>query len=277
MNGDFHMKTHKRTSLLLPALVAACFLGNTVWGQAYIILNNANQQRVDAERLIAKPDGTMVVYREGAAPVEVPRNQYIRAVGVKPAELTQAEQLIAAGQNPQAVQALKQAMQKSRLQSWDVRAGVMLADLQIEANDNNGAKATLRQLETLYGDSLSDLFPEVQMVDWKVRVATGAVAGLQEELTKAIHDADQPRTKKAMAQLVRGDLKKRREELKPAVLDYLRTVYFYPDDPELHAEALYKTADTFAEMGDSVRASKYQNELKAKYPTSTFAGKPIGN
>jgi hypothetical protein len=46
---------------------------------------------------------------------------------------------------------------------------------------------------------------------------------------------------------------------------------------EVHAEALHKTASTFATLGDAVRARKYSQMLQEAHPESTFASKPIGN
>jgi Tfp pilus assembly protein PilF len=60
------------------------------------------------------------------------------------------------------------------------------------------------------------------------------------------------------------------------VLDYLRTAYFYSDFPDLQAEALYKTAKTFAEIGDTARLRKYSALLKERYPDSRYASLEIG-
>lgn len=238
----------------------------------------SNKQRVPVQRLVTKPQtGALVVYREGQPPTEIQRSAYIRALGVKPPEIDQAVALIAQKENKRAAGLLRTAMGKSKLQSWDVKAGTLLADLLIEEGNSSGASAVLRTLKKDYGDTLLDTFPELKLVEWKVRIATGSVSGLQEELTEILKDADASRAQKAMAQLVRGDLKRRREEFKAAALDYMRTAYFYPEEADIHAEALYKSADVFAEMGDAVRSTKFANELKARHPDSTFVGKPIGN
>jgi lipopolysaccharide biosynthesis regulator YciM len=265
-----------RTCWILGLVLLLC-AGNA-GAQAFVEVENQGEiRRVDVQRIQAKPNGELVLFREGADPITVKPGQYRRAVGVKPEEIDQAAQLMAQERNDQAAALLQRAMQESRFQSWDTRAGAMLVDLQLEEGNSAAASATLRQLKQTYGDNLIELFPEVQMVDWKVRIATGSVAGLQEDLTKAIQSAETSRPQKAMAQLVRGDLKTRREDFESAVLDYLRTAYFYPDVTDVHAEALYKTASTFARLGDAVRANRYQQMLKSTHPDSTFAGKPIGN
>lgn len=271
------MTSHAVRNVVVATLGLLVGLGQA-YGQAFVeVLNQGQSRRVDVVRIAAKPNGELVLYFDGRDPVTLKPGQYVRAVGVKPPELERADALIAEGKNDQAMGLLRQAMQKSRYQSWDARAGAMLVDLLLEEGNTSAASAVLRQLRQTYGDKLLELYPEVQLVDWKVRIGTGAVAGLQEDLTQAIQDPETPRPKKAMAQMVRGDLKSRREEFRSAVLDYLRTAYFYPDVTDVHAEALWKTASTFAKLGDAVRAQKYQLQLKEAHPGSTFAGKPIGN
>ncbi len=254
------------TGLVLPALAQ----------QPFIILKDG--RRIAVQRLVTKPQtGALVVYIQDRAPTEVKREGYVRALGVKPPEIDQAIALIAQKENKQAIDLLRAAMTKSKLQSWDVKAGTVLADLLIEGGNARGADAVLNTLKKDYGSSLLDTFPELQLVEWKVRIAGGKVSGLQEELTEILMDKESSRSEKAMAQLVRGDLKRRREEFKSAALDYMRTAYFYPEEAEIHAEALYKSAAIFAEMGDAVRSRKFANELKERHPGSTFVGKPIGN
>ena len=85
------------------------------------------------------------------------------------------------------------------------------------------------------------------------------------------------RERKGMAQLVRGDLKKQRGDKQEAVLDYLRTIYFFGGNRELHEEALYKSADTFAELGDSARSRTFAQTLKQSYPDSEYVNRPLGN
>jgi tetratricopeptide (TPR) repeat protein len=271
------MKTHP-FRYLVPLALGAVLWSSAARARLFVeAIVQGNPQRVEAQRIAAKPNGDLVIYREGVDPVTLPKGQYVRAVGAKPAEIDQATALMAEGKDEQAAQLLRQAMRKSRYLSWDARAGAMLVDLQLENDDSAAASATLRQLRQTYGDKLLELYPEVQLADWKVRIATGSVAGLQEDLTRAIQNPETPRAKRAMAQMVRGDLKTRREEFRSAVLDYLRTAYFFPDVGEVHAEALYKTATTFARLGDAVRSRKYGEMLKETHPDSTFAAKPIGN
>lgn len=272
-------RTFKRLIFARTLFVALAMGAVMSRGQAYVEVENQGAiRRVDVQRIATRTaDGELVLFRENKDPLTVKPGQYRRAVGVKPPELDRAVQQINSGNKQEGAKLLRQAMRKSRFQSWDVRAGLMLMDLLVEMGENAAATSVLNQLRQTYGDEMMELYPGTQLGDWKVRIATGSVAGLQEELTEVIQDAETPRPKKAMAQMVRGDLKIRREEFQSAALDFLRAAYFFPDVKEVHAEALYKTANTFAKLGDAVRSRKYQQRLKKLHPDSTFAGKSIGN
>lgn len=276
------MKTPLNPTILFGRLLAVAFVaaaGATASGQAFVVVENQGEtRRVEVQRIATRTsDGELVLYREDADPITVKPGQYRRAVGVKPPELDEAIQEANGGNTQKAVSLLREVMKKSRFQSWDARAGTLLVDFLLEEGDTRAAASVLRQLEQTYGDDLTDLYPETQLVEWKVKIATGSISGLQEDLTEKIHDPETGRELKAMAQMVRGDLKSRREEYRSAVLDYLRTAYFYPDVEEVNAEALYKTADTFDTMGDAVRSRKYRQRLQERHPDSSFAGKPVGN
>lgn len=238
----------------------------------YVVMTGGNT--VQVERILAKPDGALTVFRNGQA-IELSKDQYARAVGERPEALDQAFQRIEKGETDEAKRLLAEVIRKSAYQSWDVRAGVTLANLELEQDSAASARRILSTLESRYGDKTTEFYPEIESVEWKTRLATGQVAGLEQELTEISREADN-RRRQAMAQLVLGDLKRRQTDNRAAVLDYLRTAYFFSDDDAAHAEALYKAADTFAALGDSARANKYAARLKELYPTSEYAAKKVG-
>lgn len=265
---------HVRTTIL--AALSACLLPGFAWAQpdqqAYVVVPGGNQ--VAVEQIRVRPDGSLVVTVNGQ-PQELARNQYERAVGIRPEGVTQAQALIGQQNGEQAKPILTEIMNSSRFQSWDAMAGEMLANLYLAEGNPDQAKQILATLRERYGSGLETFFPAIELVDWKTKVATGEAAGLEQELTAIIKE-DENRVRKANAQLVRGDMKVRRKDLQSAVLDYLRTSYFYSDFPELQAEALYKTAKTFAEIGDTARLRKYSALLKERYPDSEYASREIG-
>jgi tetratricopeptide (TPR) repeat protein len=250
--------------LLLPAAVSA---------QAYVEM--ANKTRVPVERISVRPaDGSMVVVREGQT-INLTRDQYIRAQGIRPAQLDEAIALIAQGKSKEAQEKLNEVMRISMYQTWDVVAGVSLANLQNEDGNPIGARTTLDTLLKRYGENSTTIFPQLIPLEWRTRIAQGQVAGLEEELTTLTND-NRDRARSAQALIVRGDLKRKRADLKAAMLDYLRTTYFYSQDEAATAEALFKVGDTFRELGENANAARYFNELKTRYPTSEFAARIPG-
>ncbi|MDA3872969.1 MAG: hypothetical protein PF795_03305 [Kiritimatiellae bacterium] len=257
--------------------LCACLFPALAWSQqepqqAYVVVPGGNQ--VAVEQIRVRPDGSLVVTINGQ-PRDISRDQYIRAVGIRPESIDQARALIGQQNGEQAKPILTEIMNSSRYQSWDAMAGEMLANLHLTEENPDQAKQILTTLRERYGSDLEGFFPAIELVDWKTKVATGETAGLEQELTSIIKE-DQNRVRKGNAQLVRGDLKVRRKDLQSAVLDYLRTAYFYSDFPDLQAEALYKTAKTFAEIGDTARLRKYSALLKERYPDSRYASLEIG-
>lgn len=243
-------------------------------GQAQHIIA-ANGDRVDVQRIRAKPDGTLVVTVNGS-PQEIAPGQYRQAVGVKPPEYDAALKALQAGELESGTQTMQKILRTSAFQSWDVLAGKALIESSLAQDSVSSAKRVYDQLATRYGDSFLEVFPDMQITQWNLQIADGKTEGLEEELTAIILEGDN-RVKRGMAQIARGDLKRRQREFDSAVLDYLRTVYFYSEVADIHAEALYKTALTFSEIGDTGRLRTYQQTLKETYPDSRFAAMPITN
>ncbi len=261
------------TMRTLKFLARAAFLmalPGAAFAQAYVIM--ANGQQVPVDRILSRPNGDLVVFR-GGQPTDLSVGQYTRAVGVRPAEIDQANALIGQGKSTEAQALLTEVVTKtSPFQSWDVIAGVTLANLMIEANNPDGATRTVETLQRRYGDKAFTDFPALQLVDWKARIAKGRTEGLEDQLGKIILD-NSNRPLASVAQLVRGDLKTKRSDLKAALLDYLRTTFFYENESSVQAEALFKVGKTFEALGETANAQRYFGQLKAKFPDSEFAAR----
>lgn len=255
--------------------LASLVLVSGAYAQQSPYIVAANGERVNVERILARPNGDLVVTINGA-PQNVARNQYLQAVGVKPEGFDAAVSQVQSGEYEAGAAALEEILRKSAYQSWDALAGKALIEGAIREDKSADASRVFSQLTERYGDQLTEIFPEMQVVQWKLRIAEGDTGGLEEELTGIIQE-EQSRLKRGMAQVARGDLKFQRRDFPAAVLDYLRAVYFYPDVADLQAEALYKTAVTFSEIGDTGRLRQYEQQLKQTYPDSPFAAMTVGN
>ncbi|MGA0333434.1 MAG: tetratricopeptide repeat protein [Kiritimatiellia bacterium] len=266
------MKKCIPSSPLILLLGALSLLPLTVRSQAYIVAPGGN--RVDVERILVRPDGSLVVTIQGQ-PRDVAKDQYLQAVGIKPPEIDQAQELINQGKSEEAAEILKGVVQSSRFQSWDAFAGEKLAAIELKKGNALEAKRIVDSLERRYGDNMTTFFPFLEKVLWDVKIQSGDTAGLEEQLTQII-EGDSPLSRKSRALIARGDVKAGRREFEPALLDYLRANYFYGEIPEVQAEALFKSASMFAKIGDTGRLRKYSALLKEKYPDSEYASQEIG-
>ncbi len=234
-----------------------------------------NGQQVPVERIAARPNGSLVVTINGQ-PRDFTREQYVRAIGVRPPQLEEANALLAQGKREEAEAKLTEAFRSAMFQSWDAIAAVSLVNLQVEMNNASGAKRTLDTVLERYGNRATTLFPQLVPLQWRVRMAQGETTALDTELT-ALVDGNGDRNTQAQALLVRGDIKRKRADLKAAILDYLRVTHFYPGDDAASAEALFKVGTTFQELGENANARRYFNELREKYPQSEFSSRAPAN
>ena len=265
--------TNRRFPLIATLLLLVGLVPARVSAQAFVEL--ANNQRVPVERILARPDGSLVVFRDGQ-PTELQREMYIRAVGVRPESLDQANRMLARGDRDGAIPILEQIISSSAFQSWDVVAGISLANAHIEGHNPSGAQRVLNQLKTRYGDRATEIFPQLQQLEWRTRIANRDTQGLEDELNRIIRD-NENREKVAAALISRGDLKHQRAELRPAVLDYMRVVLFHRNQAELHAQALYLTGNTFNELGETANGRRFLNQLREQHPNSEYAARVAAN
>lgn len=263
------------TRTLFTSSVAALLsmVGIAFAQQPHIVAPNG--QRVDVDKILARPNGDLVVTINGQ-PRDVARGQYLRAVGVKPANFDQAVSNVLSGDYSTGASELRSIMRKSAFQGWDAQAGKVLIEAALANDKTAEASRTYKELTKRYGEDLAKVYPDMEVIVWKLKIVDGKTDGLDTELEKILKE-DPSRLRRGMAQIARGDMKYRKRDFPAAVLDYLRGVYFYPDVASVHAEALFKTATTFATIGDTGRMRTYQQMLKDRYPSSPYAMMDLGN
>ncbi len=256
-------------SHVLRGLLLASLAPGLAHAQAFVEL--VNGQQVPVDRILSRPDGTLAVFRDGQS-TDIARDQYIRAVGVKPERMDEASRLVDQGNGEQALSILNDIFRSSAYQTWDVSAGLLLINVHLGANNVASARQTIDQLKRRYGDRTFTLFPDLQAKDWSVRISAGQISGLEDELTGVIRDSAN-RELVGRALIARGELKLARTQLRPAVLDFLRAAHFFRGNESIHAQALLKAGQVFTQLGETANARRFLSELRERYPDSSYAAR----
>jgi len=113
---------------------------------------------------------------------------------------------------------------------------------------------------------------------WNALLTLNRVEKLNDLLEKAIKTGDIPAM--AQAAVLRGDMLLRvanptGNDYRNALVDgYLRVIVLYPREArDVLPEALFKAAQCFDKMGQSVRAQTFRNQLADQFPESVWANK----
>lgn len=192
-----------------------------------------------------------------------PAAQVQDAAADRPPAYDQAVQLSEAGRYDEALKILDQVANQYRLLGWDDWAHYGAARIHVKRGAYEEAEKSYRKLSTRFRQR-----PDVIVNAALAQIETGAYAEAEEALDQLIRGAG--RDIAARAQVLRGDLKRKRRQLEPAVRDYLRTVILFENVRDVQPEALYKAAETLEELRDA-RAKELFARLQREYPASDYA------
>jgi len=157
----------------------------------------------------------------------------VRAEGTRPEEYDRAVGLAQDRRFEQAVPLLESIARRYKGLGWDDRANMMLA--KIHTSEGNFQRA-VAAFEALPNDIRARA--DVEPAYWRALMETDSFDQLEPLLSNAVRGAS--RDVAAQAQLMRGDLKMKRQQVEPAALDYLRTVILFDAVRSVQPEALYK-------------------------------------
>lgn len=245
---------------------AAVLLGMvSMSGQAAYVVTRQGK-RVDGTDIRVRPNGD-VVLTTSIGQQTFPAGTYMKAVADQPAEYDQARQLMAREQYDQAIPLLKDIVRAYANLEWDVRALGLLAQASFLSGDYDGA---VRSYEDLFDEMPKDEINSEMLWNYRESLYN---AGRLDKLELLLNELVErgARDEAARAQVMRGDIKKSRNQLKDAVLDYMRTVILFKNaDEEIVAEAAYKAGETLEAQRDS-RAKDMFRIVVEQYPGSTYA------
>lgn len=197
----------------------------------------------------------------GDASYPVAKKDVIRLEMDPPAEMVQAQQLLAANRNNEAIAPLQAVIASCRNLNWDNTARETLARIYVKNNDP--AKAVKMVDELLAAGAGSIITSGLRVEYWK------ALLSLDPKSPKALKDfgeaiATGPRDGVPMAQLMRGDMLRAAGRKDEALQDYLRTILFFENAGSVRTEALNKAIEIYTELGDTARATELRQKLEKK-------------
>lgn len=231
---------------------------------AYVVTRQGN--RVDGTDIRVRPNGD-VVLTTSIGQQTFPAGTYMRAVADQPAEYDQARQLMSGGQYDRAIPLLKEIVRAYANLDWDMRALGLLAQASYLSGDYTGA---VRSYEDLFEKMPKDEVNSEMLWNYRESLLKADRLDKLELLLNELIESG-ARDDAARAQVMRGDIKKSRNQLKDAVLDYMRTVILFKNAAEeIVAEAAFKAGETLEAQRDS-RAKDMFRIVVEQYPGSPFA------
>ena len=222
-----------------------------------------------AGKASSNSDGTITfTAQNGATKIIVPTN--VDKMDIKkPSDMTSAEALFNAGNYAAAAQKFQLVIDKYRNLQWDVSATALKAKCHIQLGQ--GDEATKAYDILLAQNPTARDNPVVRGGRWEALIAAGRGSIILNEIEKAITTGT--RREAAVAQMRRGDINMNKKLYEDAVLDYLRTVYYFQTtDQEVLAEATFKAAEALKANKDS-RAEKLYKKVAEEFPSSVWAGR----
>jgi len=245
------MKRHARCSIAFAALLALPASAANILHMADgrdIAFRSIRWDATNSQYLVQASGGgdvTLTVARKNVERVEMD----------KPAEMAQAEQLMAANRNSEAIPLLQAVMANDAGLNWDDTAREVLTRIYVKGNEP--AKA-VKLVDEMFASG-TPVSTALRVAYWKALLAVDArSAKVMKDFGEAI--ATGPREIVPVAQNMRGDMLFAAGRKEEALEDYLRTVLFFEDADGVWTEALAKAGDLYDTLGDAVRA----NELRQK-------------
>ncbi len=198
----------------------------------------------------------------------------VKAIAVaEPAEYRPAVQLFRENKFPLAIAALDKLVQEYAMLQWDVPATRWLAEAYLrDGKPDPAVRACERVIDKRPELALGG---EVAPAYWQALLSAGRNNKLEDLLVAAAKSgmADG----QARANILRGELLRKQNKSKDALRDgYLRTVVLFKGWPqplvrEARAEALFKAAQCFDDLGQIAPATKMRTICMNEHPESDWA------
>ena len=181
----------------------------------------------------------------------------VRAVRVpEPAGMSAAVKAVKAEKYAKAIPVLDKIVISYSMLQWDVPAARWLA--QAYLGMGNAPKAIDMCERVIRVNRDAAFSGELAGIYWDALLKAGRDAKLEQVLREAVETGG--REVAAVAQLKRGDILKKKGNLKYALVDgYLRTALLFRDIKKVQPEAMFKAAECFQQLGQRLDVSRHVN------------------
>lgn len=238
---------------------------------AYVILNNADQTKIEGTDIRRKMDGTIILTITGGSREFAP-NQVLKAAADAPPEMAQAVQAYQAKDFAKVLSAMETVAREKAGLEVDKQARILMARAYIGQGKAGEAVNQFNEITKHYPDGLKD--PALGFEYANALLAAKQFEKLATTLDDLVKDA--PRSVAAKAQNLRGDMRLSQGQTDAAILDFMRTVVFFGKDSEEAApEALLKAAQALDAKKDP-RAKSLYKRLVEEYKDSPQAKAAAG-
>ena len=160
-----------------------------------------------------------------------------------------------------------------KMLQYDGEAGRLIAEGFLA--QNNPAQAIEACKKVITGNKDAGWNSAMAPAYWQALLDANKLPEAQALLDKGVSSTNP--TVAIMACIRRGDLLMKKKEPKLALKDgYLRAVLLYNRPDEARAEALYRAAEAFEALGQNTYAERMRDELRSKYPRTSWGRKLVG-
>jgi tetratricopeptide (TPR) repeat protein len=262
--SERHFFLRRRIRVYSRLFAVFIFLSGTVQAAPFVI-NSAGVQ-IDGAAIQSSPDGTVLLTTGNGQVLTFHSGTYRQAFADKPKEMFQVEAMAKKGELAEAAAILRRVKETYTFLGWDLRAGQMLARVELAQKNFPAAVSEY--------DALFAAQPQLKKIPAERAHYMQALlgAGRIQETAVLIDEeiASGSREAAARAQIVRGDMKAASGQYEEALLDYLRTALLFAEQKDVLPEALYKTAVALKKSNDP-RAAEYFQRVMNEFPDSEFA------
>jgi TolA-binding protein len=271
MKHSWRMATGMRRRAPLAGLLLALAWAGSVSAQIPGTIVKKDGQKIQALSVQWDPVGRAYTFRTDKFASQLSAEQVERIEAAEPRPLAAAIAEVKAGRGSTAIATLEKVVQiYTMIGGWDVIAARWLAEAYLK--DGRPADAVKMCDKLIAQNPEAQYSPDLAPLLWDALLADNQMARLERVMDEAVKRGT--RQMAAVAQMKRGDIQRKRGELKEAlIVGYLRTAYFFRDVKEVQGEALYKSVKCLEELGQHGHADKMRKKLLQDYPRDPYAEK----